>query len=232
MICGYDAGARMLLNAILEEIDPEVTRPVIFAAGERPRDVPAEFTWISGDPTKESELDKGRISHASAAIIVGSRAMVPQQADATTILTVFTIRRYLQQQPRTELRVRPLYIVAEILDAENVEHALSAGADEVIETNRLGFSLLSHAIVMRGSGAIMSRVVSSGAHSLYVGCPPDQPQTYGELRQRVRAETGALVIGLRDSVSGRDTLNPADDFQVTSSMQIIYLAEKPVLPEV
>ena len=113
-------------------------------------EVPHQFTWVSGDPTKESELDKVRLDHASAAIIVGSRDMIPQQADAITILTAFTIRRYLRQKDSHGHRVRPLYIVAEVLDAENVDHARTAGADEVIETNRLGFSLLAHAIVMPG----------------------------------------------------------------------------------
>ena len=230
VVCGYDPGARMLLDAVLSEIDCDKMAPVIFARGERPAEVPHQFTWIRGDPTKESELDKARLDHASAAIIVGSRDMVPQQADAITILTAFTIRRYLRQKDSHGHRVRPLYIVAEVLDAENVDHARTAGVDEVIETNRLGFSLLAHAIVMPGSAAIMSEVASTGAHSLYVGDLPEDfslPMSFGELRRSIKAHTDALAIGLRGPRG--DQLNPDDDLKVTAEFQVLYLAEAPVL---
>jgi len=230
VVCGYDPGAHMLLDTILSEIDCDKVSPVIFARGERPADVPHQFTWVSGDPTKESELDKVRLDHASAAIIVGSREMVPQQADAITILTAFTIRRYLSQKESHGKRVLPLYIVAEVLDAENVDHARTAGVDEVIETNRLGFSLLTHAIVMPGSAAIMSEVASTGAISLYVGDRPadlNLPMTFGQLRRGIKETTGALLIGLRGADG--DQINPDDTLQVEASHQALYLAEAPVL---
>ncbi len=231
VVCGYDPGARMLLDAVLHEIDPEKTRPVIFAAGERPDGVPHAFTWVSGDPTKESELDKVRLDHASAAIIVGSRDTVPQQADAITILTAFTIRRYLGQKAANDRRVRPLYIVAEILDAENVDHARTAGADEVIETNRLGFFLLAHAIAMPGSAAIVSEVATVGAQSLYFGDIPADlalPTDFGHVRRALKERTGALVIGLRDA-EGADHLNPPDGLAVTAGHKVLYLARAAVL---
>ncbi len=235
VICGYDPGAPMLLDAILQEINPERLRPVIFAQGERPLDVPPEFTWVQGDPTKESELDKVRMAQASAVIIFGARTLVPQQADATTILTAFTIRSYLRRTAEYAHRQRPLYVVAEVLDAENVDHARAAGADEVIESNRLGFSLLAHAIVMRGSAAVMSQVASAGAHSVYMGQAPEGlplPAPFGELSRAVKQQTGALLIGLRDPGTQKDRLNPADDVPVTAQEQLIYLAEGPVLPPV
>src|SRR5690606_24860267 len=127
-----------------------------FGPGERPDEVPAAFTWIRGDPTKESELDKVRLAYARAAILIGSRGLQPAQADAATILTAFTMRRYLRSHPSS--RARPMYLVAEILEDENVEHAQTAGCNEVIETNRLGFSLLAHCIREPGAARIMSGV--------------------------------------------------------------------------
>ena len=46
---------------------------------------------------KESELDKARISQARAVIIVGSRSIEPEAADAISILTAFTIRSYMRK---------------------------------------------------------------------------------------------------------------------------------------
>lgn len=230
VICGYDAGAEMLLGSLLQELDPDVTPLVVFAEGDRPADLPNEFQWVSGDPTKESELAKVRMAHARAAILVGPRRVRPQQADAVTILTAFTIRSFLNSCGPD--RERPLYMVAEILDAENVEHARAAGADEVIETTRLGFSLLSHAVTMPGTAAVMSRVATSGAHSIYVGRPPvdlELPAPFAQIVERVKAKTGALVIGVREQTTGEHEINPAADRPIDAADSLVYLAETPVL---
>lgn len=166
---------------------------VLFAPGERPSEVGPDLTWVGGDPTKESELAKVRLSHASSVIVVGSRQVPPQQADATTILTVFTIRSWMARQPSTGERKAPLHVVAEILDSENVVHARTAGADEVIESQRLGFSMLSHTVRYPGVGDVTSEVVASGAASFYVGDMPDglpSPITFGGLSRRIREEPG------------------------------------------
>ena len=44
------------------------TRVVIFDDHERPRELPPDFLWVQGDPTKESELDKVRLAQARAVI--------------------------------------------------------------------------------------------------------------------------------------------------------------------
>ncbi len=229
VVAGYDPGARMLLDAILEEhTDPERAL-VIFAVGERPPDLPHDFIWVSGDPTKESELDKVKLSHAQAVLLVGARTMLPQHADAATILMAFTLRSYMRKHGTTHRRARPLYVAAEILDAENVSHALAAGCDEVIETTRLGFSLLAHAISQPGTAAIMGKVAAAGAHSLYVGERPAAVEgDFAAVSRQIKVSTGALVIGLRDR-EGVDRLNPPDTAPVTDETALIYLAESPVL---
>lgn len=232
IVCGYDPGVRRLLDALLEEIDLDEHPLVVFAEGDRPPDLPAEISWVSGDPTKESELGKVRPTHAAAAVLVGSRQAPPQQADARTVLTAFTLRSFLSRQPAAEQRRRPLYVVAEILDSENVEHARTAGADEVIETTRLGFSLVAHAIAIPGSGALVSRVATAGAHSIWVGVLPDGewPASFGDLSRELKGRFGVLLLGLRGP-GGEDRVNPPEDTPVDGETALIYLAERPVLPE-
>ena len=233
VICGYDPGARMLLKEITKELDGNNLEMVIFAKGERPADIPPEFIWISGDPTKESELDKVRIPHAMAVILVGSRTLLPQQADATTILTAFTIRSYLEHHPLLVKRARPLYIVAEILDAENVEHAKTAGVDEVIETTRLGFSMLTHAVSTPGSAAILGKVAITGAHSLYLGVTPEEfqmPMTFMETVKKVKESYNVLIIGIRRGGDADSEINPPKETVVDAETELLYLAERKVLP--
>ncbi len=232
VICGYDSGSEMLLDALVQEVDPQQHELVVFSKGERPEALHSDFTWLRGDPTKESELDKVRLTHARAVVVVGSRARSPNEADAVTLLTLFTIRRYLRAQRETLLRKKPLYVVAEILDAENVEHARTAGADEVIETTRIGFSMLTHAIAVPGTAEVMGELVALGRYNLYIGSVPDDielPATFGVVASKVKATYGAMVIGMRDSSTGGETLNPDQDQELSASVQLVYIANQPVL---
>ncbi len=233
VVCGYDRSSLLLVGALKQTLNLDETRVVFFDDQERPRALPPEFFWVQGDPTKESELGKVRLTHASAVIVSGARDRSPQAADATTILTVFTIRSYLKRESAVmDTRRCPLYLVAEILDAENVDHARTAGADEVIETRRIGTAMIAHAVAWHGTAATMSRVLLSGAHNVYIGRPPaDQagPVLFGELLLKLQlSKVGGLVIGVR-TPSGEEVINPPKGMTLEPGSLLIYLAEKPLL---
>ncbi len=232
VVCGYEMGSGMLLDVLSGEINPEEQRIVLFGPYERPPSLPPEFMWVQGDPTKESELDKARITHASTVIVTGSRRVVPQQADATTILTVFTIRSALKKSPAAAKRRKPIRVIAEILDSENVQHARTAGSDEVIETRRVGYSLLAHTVVYPGVADATSRMVFGGHQNLYVGHLPegfDTPMTFERLSRELRTARGCLVIGYRDPETGEEQVNPDADAVVEPDMEVLYLSPDPCL---
>ena len=233
VVCGYDESSHLLLEALKQALDLAETRVDFFEDQERPRDLPPDFIWVRGDPTKESELDKIRLTHAAAVIASGARDLSPQVADATTILTVFTIRSYLKShRRRVAERRRPLYLVAEILDSENVDHATKAGADEVIETPRIGFSMIAHAVAYHGTATTMSRVLLSGAHNVYIGRIPGnpvEPLLLGDLLAEMKlSKRGGLVIGVR-TTKGEDVINPPKSLALETNSLLIYLAETPLL---
>ena len=174
-----------------------------------------------------------RLTHADAVIVSGERDTTPQIADARTILITFTIRAYLQNhQHEVAHRRCPLYLVAEILDSENVDHAHTAGADEVIETRKIGYSMVAHAVGYHGTATAMSRVLTSGSHNVYIGViPGDRTESvlFGELMVELQlSKRGGLVIGLR-TPSGEEILNPPKSHRVQPGSQLLYMAEKPLL---
>ncbi len=235
VLCGYEPGNRMVLDALRAELDLDHTAVVVITAGDRPPDLPPDFDHITGDPTKESELEKVRLRQAAAAIILGSRRLDPQHADAVTILTAFTMRRYLRLHPTEPPRRQPLYVVAEILDEENVEHARTAGADEVIETTRIGFSLVAHAVRFHGTASLLGELAGSAGHNVYVGDVPDGvelPMRWKELSDRLQQEHGVLLIGVRDGATGADALNPSTDREVRPGDHLLYVADAVRLPQV
>ncbi len=228
VVCGFDESTHLLQNALLREFDLAETRVVIIDEHERPRGLSPDFLWVEGDPSKESELEKVRLAHAAAVIVGGARDMNPQAADARTILITFTIRSYLRRQRKLiSTRRRPLYLVAEILDAENVDHAKTAGADEVIETRMIGYSMIAHAVRHHGTASMMTGVLVSGEHNLYIGQVPQaptQPVVFGELLIKMKlSQKGGLVIGVR-TPDGGDVINPAKSYLLQPGSGLIYLA--------
>ncbi|MGB5812781.1 MAG: ion transporter [Polyangiales bacterium] len=232
VVCGYEMGSGMLLDVLVSEIDTDERPVVFFGPYQRPRTLPPEFMWVEGDPTKETELDKARITQAANVIITGARRVRPQEADAATILTAFTIRAHLSKSPLAATRKKPLHIVAEVLDSENVLHVRTAGADEVVETRRVGYSLLAHAVAYPGVADATSRVVFPGHQNLYVGAIPDHvvtPASFTTVSEQIRDATGCMVIGIRDPVTGTENINPPSDSEVRPDMQLVYLSNDPKL---
>jgi len=45
----------------------------------------------------------------------------------------------------------------------------------------------------------------------------------------VKSTYGAMVIGWRDPVTGKEFLNPENEHEVLRSMQLVYIADEPVL---
>ena len=233
IVCGWDESTPLMLEALAHELTLHETRVVLFDCHERPREVPPDFLWVQGNPTKESELDKVRLTHAAAVIVTGERDTTPQAADARTLLITFTIRSHLAHH-RSDVRNRraPLYVVAEILDSENVDHARLAGADEVIETRRIGYSMIAHAVRYHGTATAMSRVLLSGAHNVYVGLVPGGhagARLFGDLLVEMQlSKRGGLVVGLR-TPDGKEIINPPKTHLVEPGTLVLYLAEQPLL---
>ncbi len=232
VVCGYEEGMGLLLDTLVSEYDPAKSKIVVFANLDRPADVPPELFWIRGDSTKESELDKVRIGRAAAVLVAGARHTTPQQADAVTLLTLFTIRSYLKKQQSATRRREPVYVVAEILDSENVEHARAAGADEIIETRRLGFSLLAHAIEHHGTADTLSEVVLGGGNTLFAGVLPKalESKTFGEVAKALDLPArGGVIIGVTNSKTGEDFVNPSNGLVLNKNMKVLYLSAKRIL---
>lgn len=229
VVCGYDPAANLLLDSLRKELGEGGAPIVVFAPGDRPLDLPSEYLWMGGDATREGELDKVRLSYARTAIVIGSRTSTIEQSDARTILVVFTIRSFLARDPTARSRQEALHVIAEILDPENRAHAVTAGADEVVETTRFSFDLIAHAALVPGSGDIVSRVVAAGASSLFIESNPvDVPMPYEELARILRHDRGVAIIGIRDTADEM-FLNPPGSRMVQPDEELIYLAERACL---
>ncbi len=227
VVAGWNLEVPMMLEELEVEYGNTMPAVIVIANSERPPSLNTNFIFVQGEPTKESELEKARVPFASTVIVVADAsdesAGVPATRDAVTLLTVFTIRSFEKKQK--ERRRGRIHIVVEILDSENYEHAHVAGADEVIETSRLGSSLLAHTAGNPGIGVVISELLLATSANLYADNIPkeimDEDMTFGGLRETLRTKFDVLVIGF---VHEEDlNLNPKDGATVEKNDKLIYI---------
>lgn len=140
-------------------------------------------------------------------------------------LTVFTLRSYLTKHPMTPTRQHPLTISVEILEDENIEHAKTAGADEIVASTRIGYSMLSHSVAQRGSAKILNSILSAKSQNLYVTTSIKGyhlPKPFILVQQELKQQFGILVIGIHNDQ--QDQINPSNDTTVQPNDGIVYLA--------
>ena len=102
----------------------------------------------------------------------------------------------------------------------------------MIETRRLGFSLLAHAIEHQGTADTLSEVVLSGGNTLFVGKVPEslKASTFGEMTRALNMQMrGELILGSTNRKARKDHANPNDDFPIHSDLRVLYLAPESIL---
>lgn len=231
VIAGWNDNLPMLLEQLEHGSHAsEQTQVIIFAPIDRPAGLDPKYVFVHGDFTKEAEYDKVRLNYARSLIVVAdaSRGDISSSSrDATTVLTVFTVRRL--ERTFKDSRNKPLHICAEILDPENVEHARVAGSNEVLATALVGNSLLAHTAVNPGVGSILNDLLLATRNNIYTSSIPTglidgKLLIFETLQEKMRAEKDVLLMGFIHN--GAVNLNPDPEHPVFLDDKIIYLGER------
>ncbi|MGM0556646.1 MAG: ion transporter [Myxococcota bacterium] len=232
VIAGWNDNVPMLIDQMREEFGARMPKTIVMANRTRPSSLDSEHTFVQGDSTKEREYDKVRLKYARTVLAVSDDSpgpTKPQARDASTVLTVFTMRS-IEKKFEHE-RSQKLHICAEILDPENMQHAFVAGADEVVPSSLLGYSVMAHTTSNPGVSSPLSNLVMASGQNLYTSRLPvslldGQEMPFSRLQDRLREESGALLLGLvhQDKLK----LNPPGDEKVYVNDEIVYLASKSI----
>ncbi|MFB6371697.1 MAG: ion transporter [Bradymonadaceae bacterium] len=230
IILGWNENVPMLLDQLDLEFGDEDPPLMVLAPRPRPEALDTSIPYVEGDFTKESELDKVRLSYARTVLAVAdnsSQGTRSQGRDATTILAVFTTRSR-ERQFEVE-RTEPLHICAEILDPENIEHALSSGANEVIPSSLLGYGAVAHSAGNPGIGEIVTNLVLSTRHNLYTSEIPmryiqGETMRFRELQNTLQEDYEIMLLGY---VRGDEfRLNPPRPTDLRIGDELIYIGDE------
>jgi voltage-gated potassium channel len=226
IICGWNSRGPMVADEIRHLVPNEEI--IVFADIDEPMNVPEYVTYLKGNPTKESEWSKVRLSMATNVVVLappGSDS-TSVTADGYTALVVYTIRSFERKLKDVERSV-PLHISAELLDPENYEHITVAGADEVVHTAQVGSNLIAHSAVKPGMGRVVTELISWWGQGIDLEPIPESLEknsTFQFVSEELRKSKGYLVVGLVNP-DGSIKLNPNDNRKVTPEHKLVVIRD-------
>lgn len=224
IICGWNSRGPMVATE-LKHLAPD-EEIIVFAEQDEPLNLPEDITFLKGNPTKESEWDKVRLSMARNIVVLAPPTEASTTSDGYTALVVYTIRSYENKLPKQGVeRSVPIHISAELLDPENYQHITVAGADEVVHTAQVGSNLIAHSAVKPGMGKVVTELISWWGQGIDLDPLPEdleKEMSFAEISKQMREEAGFLVLGVMDE-QGKITLNPPDSRKVQKTDKLVLI---------
>jgi len=220
VICGWNHQAEHIVSELLA--DPKAReRPVVILADLEEHPLPDMNVHFVRGAVQDKTLVKAALPEADTVIILADEKVDPAYRDAKLVMDTLTVRTMC---PR-------VYICAELTDAQNLEHARRAGADEIIIEGELRSHLIAQAALDHGVSELVSELMSNGAgHELYTNAIPDSMagRRFYEVFCELKRERNVISLGVRRSENETLVTNPDADFVLQKGDRLILLSlERP-----
>lgn len=213
IVCNWNAIAEELVKELVIENEEPV---VILANLEKNPVEGAEF--VKGTCLKNADLEKAGIKTAKSAVVLAETIMDGNMAsaiDARSLLGVMNIKK----------SNKDCHTVVELLSAESVEPATTAGADEFVVRGEVSAKLLSRSILDPGTGEVFEKILTarSGQEVFEDQLPAFLHGKRYEEAVQYLLKKHAIAIALRGDKGLR--INPNFD-DIIDHDSIIYIASE------
>lgn len=209
IIIGWNERSRELISKLTAEKFPQMV--VLIDETLQSNPVHSRFVhFIQGKSHVDETIIKSDIERAEKVLITADRGNDELQSDMNSILTLLTIKGLCSQ----------VKCIVEILTAEQVMNALRAGADEVIQSNKLTSVFMVNSLHSNGDGLLSDFVheLQESRLAAYAVTENDIGKTFMEVCHELLLK-GFLLIGIK---RGKETfLNPSHSLQIEKGDQLL-----------
>ncbi len=216
VLCGWNHKAQEIIEELRADLGDDGAPVVLIAdLAEAPVDLP-EFFFVRGDVTPQT-MSQANLQGARAAIVLGDERVDAFSRDARTILTTLTIKTAFPD----------LYTCVELVDAHNVAHCQLARADEIIVSGALTSKLLVRAALDHGVTRVVSELLSTRGHELYLVPVPQAVvgRSFLDALQHLKQTHEALIVAVQGA-DGSLRTNPDSDSTLQSGDVLYLIAER------
>lgn len=209
IIIGWNERSRELINKLINTKNPEMI--VLIDETLQSNPVHSRFVhFIQGKSHVDETIMKSDIGKAEKVLITADRGNDELQADMNSILTLLTIKGVCPQ----------VKCIVEILTAEQVINALRAGADEVIQSNKLTSVFMVNSLHSNGDGLLSDFVHQLQESRLSFNSVKENEvgKSFLELCHEA-LNKGSVLIGIK---RGEETfLNPSQSLEIERNDQLL-----------
>lgn len=159
--------------------------------------------FIKGRAASDDVLLKAKVDEAEKVVITADPNKGEYESDMVTILTLLAIKGLNQK----------VSCVAEILTAEQVTNAKRAGADEIIQTNKIASSIMANCLFKQGGVEPLLNLLEEldGSKMAFRSAASFKGKNFKEAAEELLAEE-IVLLGIK---RGLDTIvNPPNNFQI------------------
>lgn len=141
IICNRDERLKDIVSEITEN-----GMEVAILDSDDPKLDGVPYSYVKGNCTKESDLERAGLKSASKVIILpkigkGENEIGdPDSTDARSILECMIIKKAKNE----------VYVIVELLKSENADHARLAGANEIVVKGSMSSLMISNAVIAPG----------------------------------------------------------------------------------
>lgn len=169
--------------------------------------------FIHGSADQDHILQKAGIDEAHTVIITADPSVSEVQSDMRTILQLIAVKGCN----------REIYCVVEILTKQQVNNAIRAGADEIIESNYLTGSVLMNTLVNHGISKALSSILTQhhGSKVEFIELPDDLIDLPFSMIIQKFFQDEMLVIGIKKR--GETLVNPPFDTKVETGDELLLI---------
>jgi voltage-gated potassium channel len=221
VICGWNYKAREICDDLRADLDTTHAAVVLIAdLPEKPLEAP-QFFFVRGEVTLET-MALANMGAARIAMVLGDERLDAFSRDARTILTTLTIKTAYPH----------LYTCVELVEAKNLTHCQLARADEIIVSGALSSGLLVRAALDPGVTRVVSELLDSQGHELYLTHAPAAAvgKPFLDVLTLLKQQYNALMVAIQRH-DGRLLTNPAATYHIEANDRLYLIAEhRPHLP--
>lgn len=146
IICNVDERIRDIVKEITEN-----GMDVIILSTEDPKLEGLPYSFVKGSPTEEGDLVKAGLLTSSKIVVLAQKGGGDELAvDAKSIFATMVIRK---KKPDS-------YIITELMDSENYDHAKMAGADEIIVKGSMSSLMIYNSVFAPGVAKLFSKLLT------------------------------------------------------------------------
>lgn len=218
VICGWNFNGADIVSELRSDRKGR-DRPLVVVASleEKPLDDP-NLHFVKGEVNRKY-LERANMKAAKVAILLADDHLNAEARDARTILNALTIKNLYPK----------VYICAELIGSENVDHGRMAGADEIIVSGELSTNLLVRGALDHGITRMITELVSNryGDELYKIKVPAYLAgSAFLKVMSKLKEEHDALCLGLERGEDGKLIPNPEKDYRVGAADYLVVISDK------